>query len=87
MSPGPAGARPCGARPAMVERHRLGRICQSPEDWLSGLREFSDDGLLRASIARRGLEVVARHYGMDVIARKYLAVYEDLMGVGGRMAR
>ncbi len=64
-----------------VERHGLGRICRDREDWLSGLREFSTNRHLRESIARRGPEVVARHYAMDVIARKYLALYEDLMGV------
>ncbi len=70
-----------------VERHGLGRICRDPEDWLSGLHEFTENKRLRESIARRGPEVVARRYGMDVIARKYLALYEDLMGVGCRMAR
>ena len=67
-----------------VERHGLGRICRVREDWLLGLREFSTNRRLRESIARRGPEVVARHYAMDVIARKYLALYEDLMGVGCR---
>ena len=69
-----------------VGRHGLGRICRDREDWLSGLHEFTENKRLRESIARRGPAVVARHYGMDVIARKYLALYEDLMGVGCRMA-
>ncbi|MFQ5784508.1 MAG: hypothetical protein ACE5H8_06760 [Alphaproteobacteria bacterium] len=67
-----------------VERHGLGRVCRDREDWLSGLREFTADRPLRAAIARRGPAVVARHYAMEVIARKYLALYEDLMGSGCR---
>ena len=46
----------------------------------SGKRN-AEKKFLRESIARHGPEVVSRHYAMDVIARKYLALYEDLMGV------
>ncbi len=64
-----------------VEHHRLGRVCRDRQDWLSGLHDFRENGDLRRSIQRRGPQVVARNYAMDVIARKYLALYEDLMGI------
>lgn len=69
-----------------VERHGLGRICHDREDWLEGLHEFTESSPEYESIVRRGPEVVARHYGMDLTARKYLALYDDLMGVRRRHA-
>ncbi len=47
-------------------------------------KRYAETKCLRESIARRGPEAVSRHYAMDVVARKYLALYEDLMGVGCR---
>ena len=63
-----------------VERHGLGRICRNREDWRTGLRDLAADASLREWVAQRGPEVVARHYGMEATARKYLTLYEDLMG-------
>ena len=69
-----------------VERHGLGRICRDREDWLEGLHDFTEGSPEYESIAWRGPEVVSRHYGMDLTARKYIALYEDLMGTQQRHA-
>jgi hypothetical protein len=64
-----------------LERFGLGRICRTREDWVRGLPEMLADHHFQSEVARRGSEIVQRYYGMDVIARKYVALYEDLMGL------
>lgn len=63
-----------------VERFGLGRICRVREDWRAGLRELAAGASLCQRVARRGPELVARHYGMEATARKYLVLYEELTG-------
>ena len=63
-----------------VERLGLGFICREPGDWVRGLRQLAEEARLCEAIMERGPRVVAEHYGMDVIARKYLKLRDDLVG-------
>ncbi len=70
-----------------VQRFGLGRICRTRGEWVRGLHEMVADRDFQAEVAQRGPEVVARHYGMDVMAQKYITLYEDLMGLRGSADR
>jgi glycosyltransferase involved in cell wall biosynthesis len=50
----------------------------SPEAMADALERLLLDPDLRESMGRRGQQVVHAEYGMDLYARRYLRLYEDL---------
>ena len=75
-----------GGVPDMVRPGETGLLAP-PED-VAGLRDaiatLLEDDELRARLGAEAREVAVREYGMELMARRYLAVYEELVEAAAR---
>lgn len=76
-----------GSFPEMLEATGGGLLVEpgSVEALAAGLAKLLDDRTLRLDLGRRGREVVHARFNDEVMARQTLAVYEEMVGGGGRV--